>query len=62
MWGASKLTLALVDSARKVNLDIMMDQYPYTASYTNLGVLIPAWAMEKNKSIDFSSRMADPPY
>jgi dihydroorotase/N-acyl-D-amino-acid deacylase len=60
MWGASKLTLALVDSARKVNLDIMMDQYPYTASYTNLGVLIPAWAMEKNKSIDFSSRMADP--
>lgn len=60
MWGASKLTLALVDSARKVNLDIMMDQYPYTASYTNIGVLIPAWAMEKNKNIDFSARMADP--
>lgn len=60
MWGASKLTLALVDSARKANLDIMMDQYPYTASYTNIGVLIPAWALEKNKNIDFSSRMADP--
>lgn len=60
MWGASKITLAMVDSARKVNLDIMMDQYPYTASYTNLGVLIPAWALEKNKSIDFSSRLTDP--
>ena len=60
MWGASKLTLALVDSARKANLDIMMDQYPYTASYTNIGVLIPAWALEKNKNVDFSSRMADP--
>lgn len=60
MWGASKLTLALVDSARKVNLDIMMDQYPYTASFTGIGVLIPAWALEKNKNIDFSNRIADP--
>lgn len=53
MWGASKLTLALVDSARKANLDIMMDQYPYTASYTNIGVLIPAWALEKIKILIF---------
>jgi dihydroorotase/N-acyl-D-amino-acid deacylase len=60
MWGASKLTLALVDSARKMNLDIMMDQYPYTASFTGIGVLIPAWALEKNKNIDFASRIADP--
>jgi dihydroorotase/N-acyl-D-amino-acid deacylase len=59
MWGASKLTLALVDSARKMNLDIMMDQYPYTASFTGLGVLIPAWALEKNKNIDFAARLAD---
>jgi len=60
MWGASKLTLALVDSARKMHLDIMMDQYPYTASFTGIGVLIPAWALEKNKNIDFASRIADP--
>jgi len=60
MWGASKLTLALVDSARKMNLDIMMDQYPYTASVTGIGVLIPAWALEKNKSIDFAARISDP--
>lgn len=60
MWGASKQTLAMVDSARQLNLDIMMDQYPYTASFTGIGVLIPAWAMEKNKQIDFASRIADP--
>lgn len=60
MWGASKLTLALVDSARQKNLDIMMDQYPYTASFTGIGVLIPSWALEKNKNIDFAARIADP--
>jgi len=60
MWGASKLTLALVDSARQKNLDIMMDQYPYTASFTGIGVLIPSWALEKNKNIDFAARIANP--
>tara|TARA_R110002012_G_scaffold85496_1_gene213157 strand:+ start:11494 stop:13113 length:1620 start_codon:yes stop_codon:yes gene_type:complete len=46
MWGASKKTLAMVDSARAIGLDVMMDQYPYTASQTGISVLIPAWAME----------------
>lgn len=46
MWGASKKTLAMVDSARMLGLDVMMDQYPYTASQTGIAVLIPAWAME----------------
>ncbi|MEQ8414152.1 MAG: D-aminoacylase [Imperialibacter sp.] len=46
MWGASKKTLAMVDSARAIGLDVMMDQYPYTASQTGIAVLIPAWAME----------------
>lgn len=45
MWGGSVQTLALVDSARKSGLDIMMDQYPYTASQTGLSVLFPAWCM-----------------
>ncbi|MEM9329244.1 MAG: D-aminoacylase [Bacteroidota bacterium] len=44
MWGASKKTLSMVDSARNAGLDIMMDQYPYIASYTGISVLIPAWA------------------
>lgn len=44
MWGKSKETLSMVDSARVLGLDIMMDQYPYIASYTGISVLIPAWA------------------
>lgn len=44
VWGKSKVTLAMVDSARNLGIDVMMDQYPYTASYTGISVLIPAWA------------------
>lgn len=58
MWGASKTTTALVDSARSVGLDIMMDQYPYTASSTGLSVLIPSWALEGTPD-DFKKRVAD---
>jgi N-acyl-D-amino-acid deacylase len=43
-WGKSKVTLAMVDSARAAGIDVMIDQYPYTASYTGISVLIPAWA------------------
>ena len=44
VWGKSVQTLAMVDSARALGIDVMMDQYPYTASYTSISVLIPAWA------------------
>ena len=58
MWGASKITTALVDSARAAGLDIMMDQYPYTASHTGLSVLIASWALEGSAE-DFKNRVAD---
>ena len=45
MWGASRETLALVDSAREAGTDVMLDQYPYTATYTGISVLVPAWAL-----------------
>ena len=45
MWGASTTTLAMVDSARSAGTDVMIDQYPYTASYSGITILIPAWAM-----------------
>jgi N-acyl-D-aspartate/D-glutamate deacylase len=54
MWGESTKTLSMVDSARKIGLDIMMDQYPYTASHTGISVLIPSWAMEGG---NFASRI-----
>ncbi|MDH3271217.1 MAG: D-aminoacylase [Gemmatimonadota bacterium] len=46
MWGASERTLAMVDSARAAGTDVMIDQYPYTASHSGITILIPAWAME----------------
>ncbi len=45
-WGRSKETLALVEQARRDGHDVTIDQYPYTASSTNLGVLLPDWALE----------------
>jgi N-acyl-D-aspartate/D-glutamate deacylase len=57
MWGASSQTLALVDSARNAGLDIMMDQYPYTASHTGISVLIPSWALE---GTEFADRVSNP--
>jgi dihydroorotase/N-acyl-D-amino-acid deacylase len=45
MWGKSTVSLAMVDSARAAGLDVMLDQYPYTATSTSLSVLIPPWAL-----------------
>jgi len=44
-WGRSKETLALIEQARKDGYDVTIDQYPYTASSTNLGVRLPDWAL-----------------
>jgi N-acyl-D-amino-acid deacylase len=59
MWGASTRTLAMIDSARRAGTDVMADQYPYTASYTGIGVLMPAWAMADGDSA-FERRLASP--
>jgi dihydroorotase/N-acyl-D-amino-acid deacylase len=59
VWGLSVKTLAMVDSARAAGTDVMMDQYPYTASSTSLSVLIPPWALAGGDSA-FARRLADP--
>lgn len=40
-WGRSKETLPMVIAARQSGLDVTINQYPYTASSTNLGTLLP---------------------
>ena len=60
VWGQSKTTLAMVDSARARGLEVMIDQYPYTASHTGISVLIPAWAMEGGKFDAFARRCKNP--
>ena len=58
MWGASARTLAMVDSARRAGVDVRIDQYPYTATYTGISVLIPPWALAGGDSA-FQRRLAD---
>jgi dihydroorotase/N-acyl-D-amino-acid deacylase len=59
MWGSSERTLAMIDSAREAGIDVMADQYPYTASYTGISVLVPQWALAGGDDA-FADRVADP--
>jgi dihydroorotase/N-acyl-D-amino-acid deacylase len=59
MWGKSTVTLAMVDSARRAGTDVMIDQYPYTASSTGLNVLVPPWALAGGDSA-LRRRLEDP--
>lgn len=59
MWGQSVVTLAMVDSARRAGTDVMVDQYPYTATHTSLGVLVPSWAMAGGNT-EFRQRLENP--
>ena len=45
LWGKSYETIRLVEDAREEGIDVTIDQYPYTASSTNLGVILPSWAL-----------------
>jgi N-acyl-D-amino-acid deacylase len=36
--------LALLDSARTAGINVTADVYPYTASYTGIGIVFPLWA------------------
>jgi dihydroorotase/N-acyl-D-amino-acid deacylase len=59
MWGKSVVTLHMVDSARAAGTDVMIDQYPYTASSTSLDVLVPPWALAGGNA-ELRKRLADP--
>ena len=59
MWGSSVRTLAMVDSARAEGLDVRLDQYPYTATYTGISILLPPWALAGGDTA-FARRIGDP--
>lgn len=40
-WGRSKITVPMIEAARKEGIDVTIDQYPYTASSTSISTLIP---------------------
>jgi dihydroorotase/N-acyl-D-amino-acid deacylase len=59
MWGSSLKMLALIDSARHAGLKVTFDQYPYPATSTTLGVLVPAWAFAGGRKV-YLERWKDP--
>jgi N-acyl-D-aspartate/D-glutamate deacylase len=60
MWGSSIKTLSMVDAANERGLDVMIDQYPYTASHTSISIIIPSWALEGDPVGGFTQRCQDP--
>ncbi len=59
-WGKPHLTLPMMAQARAAGLDVLTDQYPYTAFMTGLMViLLPHWAKDGTME-DTMGRLRDP--
>ncbi len=58
-WGRVNDSLALMDGARRVGVDVACDQYPYTASSTGLSAVLPKWALEGGRE-QLTARLGDP--
>ncbi|MDX6443910.1 MAG: N-acyl-D-amino-acid deacylase [Blastocatellia bacterium] len=58
-WGTAEARLALVKTAEESGLVVSLDQYPYTASSTNIGVLLPSW-VSAGGSTSLKQRLNDP--
>ncbi len=59
LWGSSEKTLALVEKSRRDGIDVVVDQYPYDRSSTNLGITLPSWALADG-SAKIKERLSDP--
>jgi dihydroorotase/N-acyl-D-amino-acid deacylase len=58
-WGASVRSLEMIDTARSAGIDVMVNQYPYTAAATSIAAMLPAWSLAGGDSA-FSRRLAIP--
>lgn len=45
LWGASVKSIEQVENYRRQGVDVVVDQYPYDHSSTNLGITLPSWAL-----------------
>lgn len=60
VWGKSGEAIRMIDAARAEGLSIWADQYPYTASGSNLAsALVPDWAQEGGAQA-LATRLRDP--
>ena len=59
VWNKSKEVLNIIKNGREEGVDVLFDQYPYTASSTHIwGALFPSWAKEGGPS-EFFERLED---
>ncbi|MGH2670730.1 MAG: N-acyl-D-amino-acid deacylase family protein, partial [bacterium] len=58
LWGSSEKSLALVERSRREGVDVVVDQYPYDRSSTNLGITLPSWALADGED-KVKERLAD---
>ena len=59
LWGTSDKSLALVERFRREGVDVVVDEYPYDRSSTNLGTTLPSWALADGREA-MKARLADP--
>jgi N-acyl-D-amino-acid deacylase len=59
LWGAGDKSLALVEKFRSEGVDVVVDQYPYDRSSTNLGITFPSWALADGQE-KIRARLTDP--
>jgi len=59
LWGSSDKTLALVERFRREGVDVVVDEYPYNRSSTNLGITLPSWALADGREA-LKKRLAEP--
>ncbi|HKW98521.1 MAG TPA: D-aminoacylase [Bryobacteraceae bacterium] len=59
LWGSSDKTIALVEKFRSEGVDVVVDEYPYNRSSTNLGITLPSWALADGREA-LKKRLADP--
>ena len=58
-WGRSKETIPLIIKAREEGIDATIDQYPYTASSTNMGTMLPSWVLADSQD-SIVARLSNP--
>lgn len=59
LWGSSDMSLAWVEKFRREGVDVVVDQYPYDRSSTNLGITLPSWALADGAE-KIKARLTDP--
>jgi N-acyl-D-amino-acid deacylase len=59
LWGTSDMSIALVEKFRRAGVDVVVDQYPYNRSSTNLGITLPSWALADGAA-KIKERLNDP--